>query len=1036
MIRKSFGALIFVIMLAFVMAAGAVPSVEVRGAVAGTINGQSNLVDNTFAWNPQNFAGFFYDIKKDLGTETLKFVLTENNKLSGDNPYGITYTTTAQNKDFERELWGSYKIIGFGAEKFFAGYNHGVDEQSGFDIFYAESTDKNSLSSEQLEQVLMDDDSEMTVTSGTPLKLGEGYELAIKSIDIDGNKVFLELSKNGAVVDSKVVSPSKDGATESDKTYYYKNPAVGEQKKLVTIGVHFKNAFRGADSNLATIDGEWQISDTPKEVKADTQYDKMTIRTVDATAGTITMDNKDNAITLSKNKDTPLTGDINIRTADNDTLRFYIHKTITQPGDYQIRGAVAGTVNGASNLVDNSFSWNPQTFAGFFYDIKKDLGTESLKFVLTEDNKLSGDTPYGVTYTTTVQNKAFERTLWGSYKIMGFQAERYFAGYNHGVDEQSGSDIFYAESTDKNSLSSEQLEKILIDAKDEMTVTSGTPLKLEEGYELAIKSIDIDGNKVYLELSKNGAVVDSKVVSPSKDGANEANKTYYYMNPAVGEQKKLVTVGVHFKNAFRGADSNLASIDGVWQISDAPVEVKAGTQYEKMTIRTVDATAGSITMDNKDNAVTLSKNKNVVLMPGVSIQTADNDTLRFFIYKPVTIEGAAAQNVTTTTTTAPAENVTTTTVPAEDVTTTNTIAPAENEGAYKTEEPAPVKNTPATTPVAAPVGSAPITAASTPVENVYYSEGSGIKKTATTTEPAPAENEVAHKTTETAPVESAPATIATAPVPVESAPITAAPTPVENGYDSEGSGIKKTATTTEPAPAKNVVPYKTTETAQVEKAPATIATAPAPVESATTTATETAAELMDAVDTRIQNLPNGTIVDAVPRTMKVGTPKQFLVAISRTPNMSWLGSKGISPEIDEREDIRPNNITSYSLPTCSSMKVVLIPDFPADFDIIQQHASDTQYVPFGSFAVWKWLVTPKKDGWHRIEIKALVMIDPPKPSKEFPVWHDTYIIDPDWGYYVQEFIKNYSTAIIGAIITLIVGLVGWYLKRKLTGSED
>jgi len=63
----------------------------------------------------------------------------------------------------------------------------------------------------------------------------------------------------------------------------------------VTVGVHFKNAFRGADSNLATVDGEWQISDTPTEVKADTQYDKMTIRTVDATAGTITMDNKDNA---------------------------------------------------------------------------------------------------------------------------------------------------------------------------------------------------------------------------------------------------------------------------------------------------------------------------------------------------------------------------------------------------------------------------------------------------------------------------------------------------------------------------------------------------------------------------------------------------------------------------------------------------------------------------------------------------------------------------------------------------------------------
>ena len=69
------------------------------------------------------------------------------------------------------------------------------------------------------------------------------------------------------------------------------------------------------------------------------------------------------------------------------------------------------------------------------------------------------------TYTTTVQNKAFERDLWGSYKIIGFQAEKYFAGYNQGVDEASGSDIFNAESTDKNSLSSEQLEKILMDER-------------------------------------------------------------------------------------------------------------------------------------------------------------------------------------------------------------------------------------------------------------------------------------------------------------------------------------------------------------------------------------------------------------------------------------------------------------------------------------------------------------------------------------------------------------------------------------------
>jgi len=87
----------------------------------------------------------------------------------------------------------------------------------------------------------------------------------------------------------------------------------------------------------------------------------MTIRSVDATNGVITMDNKDNAITLSKNKDSALMAGVKIKTADNDTLRFYIYKDITEPGDYQIRGAVA----------TGDFCWNPQNFAGFLLRYKE-----------------------------------------------------------------------------------------------------------------------------------------------------------------------------------------------------------------------------------------------------------------------------------------------------------------------------------------------------------------------------------------------------------------------------------------------------------------------------------------------------------------------------------------------------------------------------------------------------------------------------------------------------------------------------------------
>jgi S-layer protein (TIGR01567 family) len=284
---------------------------------------------------------------------------------------------------------------------------------------------------------------------------------------------------------------------------------------------------------------------------------------------------------------------------------------------------------------DNSFTWYAPTFGGFFYDLKRDLGTETLKFTLSGDttNRLSGDDPRGIIYETRTQSKAFERGLWGSYKVIGFLGERYFAGYNEGASEEDGYhifSIFFKESTDKNSLSSEQLQKILMDSKDEIIVKRDTPLRLAEGYELDIKAIDTSG--MYLELTKNGQVIDSKVISPSKIGATVVDKTYWYKNPAVGDQKNLVTIGVHFKNAKNIQNQTFATVVGIWQISETPTEVKADTQYDKMRIATVDAYNGVITMDNKDNAITLSKNKDTILMPGVNIRTADNDTLRFYIY--------------------------------------------------------------------------------------------------------------------------------------------------------------------------------------------------------------------------------------------------------------------------------------------------------------------------------------------------------------------------------------------------------------------
>jgi uncharacterized membrane protein len=97
-----------------------------------------------------------------------------------------------------------------------------------------------------------------------------------------------------------------------------------------------------------------------------------------------------------------------------------------------------------------------------------------------------------------------------------------------------------------------------MDYPESLTVTSGTPLHLDEGYELVIKSVDIDGNKVYVELLKEGQPIASKVIL----AANEAEGYFIYSKPGASHEIK-----VHFKNAFRGADQNLATVDNVQQTS-------------------------------------------------------------------------------------------------------------------------------------------------------------------------------------------------------------------------------------------------------------------------------------------------------------------------------------------------------------------------------------------------------------------------------------------------------------------------------------
>jgi S-layer protein (TIGR01567 family) len=308
----------------------------------------------------------------------------------------------------------------------------------------------------------------------------------------------------------------------------------------------------------------------------------------------------------------------------------------------EVRGAVA-------DLGAPEFTWNPNTFPGFYYDLDKSIGTEQITFLLSDANGASATLSdqmdpngnRGISYKTVAQKKSFKFGAWGSYYLIGFLGEPYFAAY----EGKGGGEapFLYEISESKSLLASEQLSRVLIDNDTEMAVSVGVPLKLEEGYELNLTSLDVKSKKVSLELMKDGQRVDAKVIQPSIDGAKLSDKTYYYVKD-LGGNSRFVTLAVHFKNTYSDEERSVATVNGIFQISDKPVSVKAGQKYGMISVKSVDSVAISIAMDNKGNSVLLSKDKDVPLMPGLSIRTADQDAtadnpLRYYICRELTGPG-------------------------------------------------------------------------------------------------------------------------------------------------------------------------------------------------------------------------------------------------------------------------------------------------------------------------------------------------------------------------------------------------------------
>ena len=540
---------------------------------------REGISPDEYTWSYKSFSGFFYDMKNDVGTERLKVKLqgTSRSIDSGE----LTYSTSAEETDFEFGDWGTYQVIGFMADKYFAGYKAS-------DLF---DRDVSLINDGQLRRVLIDSDDESTITTGSVLSMEEGYELRIKQIDIDGNKVYLALARNGEEVDSKVVTPD---SSPKSATYEYKVDISGEDVPIVMA--HISNVFASTESDLVTVDGLFQLSDTFASVESGDEYDKMIVSSV-SDAG-VEMEN-DNSLTLRKGSTTKIFGEVGFLVADAEELRFA--PVVERSGPQEVRG----TVIDPSDI--DEFTWTVYNFEGFYYDIDDDVGTEILTAKISSKNKIEEK---DLTYSTSPQPVKFEFGDWGKYDVIGFMADKYFAGYNN---ETAFTDEISA-------INEGQLRRVLIDSEDSQTIASGSVLSLEEGYEMRIKSVDLNGNKVYLSLAKDGEEVDSKVVTPSSDSKDRASNYMYKVD--IGSEKDVPIITVHIESVFRSTESDLATVNGIFQVSDSPQSVEEGEIHGRMKVETLGD--DGITMQN-DGSISLGRGKTIEIMENLKLEVADSD---------------------------------------------------------------------------------------------------------------------------------------------------------------------------------------------------------------------------------------------------------------------------------------------------------------------------------------------------------------------------------------------------------------------------
>ncbi len=471
-------------------------------------------------------------------------------------------------------------------------------------------------------------DEKKTLKVGESWDLGSNYSLVVNQIDVEGEKVWFSLCKNGEEIESGIVNTN---GTVNDKTFTA-TADLGDKKDQLYFITYVDTVFSSAADSFAVFKYTWLIDkDKIMLIENGDEYQGFEVKK--ASENEIVLKNS-NPITLNLDKDkkTYFTDSWYFQTSDEgkgstspEGYILYPAKELNSSGNYTLRGFPFDT----NETSSDGFCWNATTFGGFNYPVNKHrdfvssenwLG-ERLQYVEKDGQSELGKGSPGnhvigeeeLVYTTRPSSSKYE--LVSDLELNANTTPEKLGGMFYYKLPWFGKP-YVTVGNDSIRLANLVVSQT---SDEKKTLKVGESWDLGSNYSLVVNQIDVEGEKVWFSLCKNGEEIESGIVNTN----GTVNDKTFTATADLGDKKDQLYFITYVDTVFSSAADSFAVFKYTWLIDkDKIMLIENGDEYQGFEVKK--ASENEIVLKNS-NPITLNldKDKKTYFTDSWYFQTSD-----------------------------------------------------------------------------------------------------------------------------------------------------------------------------------------------------------------------------------------------------------------------------------------------------------------------------------------------------------------------------------------------------------------------------